>query len=66
MYFKHLEDVNQTYFEHFKDSIRYSFLCLKTCFYFLIHSIYPDLFIKSGSDQIKILHDEIQRKYKKL
>ena len=64
MYFKHLDDVKQTYTEHFLDSFHYFFTSLKASLYFLIHGMYPDIFITSGSTQIRLLYKEIEEKYK--
>jgi len=65
MRFKHLEDVKQTYFEHFRDALYYSFLSLQASVYFLIHGVYPDIFIKSGSATIFNINGQIINKYKK-
>jgi len=65
MRFKHLEDVKQAYFEHFSDALYYSFLSLQASIYFLIHGIYPDIFIKSGSNTIFNINGQIINKYKK-
>lgn len=66
MYFNHLEQVGQTYYEHFVDSISFSFNSFKASFFFLFHAFYPDIFVKSGSNQINYLHNKIQNKYKNL
>ena len=58
----HLHQANQTYFEHFKDSISYSFTSLKCSFYFAIHAFFPDLMQTSGSTTIKELNDLLQKK----
>jgi hypothetical protein len=63
MKFSHLEDVNQTYFEHFKDSIKYSFESLKGSLYFFVHAFIPDSYKTNGSEKIKDLHDKIREKY---
>ncbi len=65
MIFNHLQDVNQTYFEHFRDTLCYSYLSLRACIFFLIHGIYPDIFIKSGSTTIHNINEKIIKKYKK-
>jgi hypothetical protein len=64
MKFIHLEDVKQTYFEHFKDALYYSFASLRASIYFLIHGIYPDIFITSGSSTIFNINGQIINKYK--
>lgn len=66
MKFKHLYENDQTYFEHFKDSIHYSFESLKCSFYFFIHGIWPDTLKKDGSEKINKLHEEIKEKYKNI
>jgi len=63
MKFIHLNINNQTYFQHFKDAIAYSFDSFKCSFYFLIHAIYPDLFITKGSEEITKLNEKIKEKY---
>ena len=65
MEFKHLKSVKQSYFNHFKDSIKYIKLGLKAVFYFGVHSVYPDLYEHQGSDTIKELNDILQEKIKK-
>ena len=64
MRFKHLEDIKQTYFEHFKDAFYYSFFSFQAGIYFLIHGLYPDIFIKSGSTAIFNINGQIIEKYK--
>jgi len=59
----HLKKNNQTYFEHFKDSISYSGKSFKASLYFLVHAFIPDLFQYTGSAIIYDLHDTIQTKY---
>ena len=66
MKFKHLVLAKQTYFEHFKDSISYSYKAFKASLFFLSHSIIPDLFEKDGSDIIKELNDLLQEKIRKI
>jgi len=65
-FFKHLEKVNQNYFEHFFDSINYFFYSIKASYFFLIHSIYPDFYETAGSQQIYELYILILDKYKKI
>lgn len=61
--FVHLRFANQTYIEHMKDSLHYSWLSFKASFYFFIHAIYPDVFHHNGSDAITTINDEILEKY---
>jgi hypothetical protein len=65
MTFQHLIKANQTYFEHFQDSLFYFRKSLKATFYFFVHALYPDLFEFSGSKEIFELHEAIVNKYKK-
>ncbi len=63
--FRHLQQVNQSYISHFCDSINYSFISLKASFYFLIHSLWPDLYEFDGSNTIKELHNILEEKKRK-
>jgi hypothetical protein len=64
-FFKHLEFANQTYWEHFCDSMGYCFKSWKSGFYFFCHAIWPDMYITSGSKTIHNLSGIIQDKYKR-
>lgn len=65
MKFRHLQDINQTYLEHLKDSLWYSLFSLRACIVFLIHGIYPDIFETEGSDTIFHISGMIHEKYNK-
>ena len=58
----HLEDAKQTYFQHMKDCLKYSFISLKATVYFLVHGISPELFVTSGSEQIFELNELLEKK----
>ena len=62
-FFKHLAFVDQTYYEHFCDAIKYSWCSLRASFYFFIHAFWPDIYIKHGSTSIHELSDIIREKY---
>lgn len=62
--FKHLNNINQTYFKHFYDSIGYCGKSIRASFYFLCHAICPDIFEFSGSDTINELSDVLKLKLK--
>jgi len=64
-FFKHLSFANQSYFQHFRDSIKYSFMSFKASFCFFVHSIWPDIYIKSGSEIVHELSGIIKEKYNK-
>lgn len=66
MKFKHLTEVNQEYDNHFKDAMHYSWLSLKSSFFFFIHAIYPDAFKSNGSENIKKINTIIQDKMNNL
>ena len=55
----HLNFAKQTYSQHFKDALFYSLLSAKAAVYFLIHSIFPEYFVSSGSETIETLHEII-------
>lgn len=61
----HLTENNQTYFEHFKDSMFYSGQALKASFYFCIHAVVPESFKCAGSTTIFELSDIIDKKLQK-
>jgi hypothetical protein len=51
--FKHLEEVEESYFEHMAHSVRYSFLfftCAAFCFF---HAIFPFFLTSYASDKAK-------------
>jgi hypothetical protein len=62
----HLQFANQTYFEHLKDSMKYSWKSLKASFFFFIHGIVPDVYTDAGSVEIHKLETIIQHKYEML
>ena len=61
----HLVFANQTYFEHMKDAMSYSWRSAKSSFCFMMHALCPSVFQHAGSDIIVELHDEIIEKYEK-
>lgn len=64
-FFKHLAFANQSYFEHFSDSIKYCGTSLKGAFYFFCHAFWPDIFQQNGSETIHQLSSTIHDKYQK-
>ena len=60
--FRHLEQVDQTYSEHFKDAMRYSWRSLKCSFKFFIHALWPDVFKTDGSREVMELNETIREK----
>ena len=59
---KHLDDNNQTYFEHIRDSWSYSFRSLKSSIYFFFHGLMPFTFEHAGGDEINELFADIINK----
>ena len=59
--FKHLNTIKMNYNQHFKNSIYYSFTSLKASYYFLIHSIYPDIYTTSGTNTVRKLNNLIEQ-----
>ena len=64
-FFNHLDFANQSYLEHFTDSIKYCGRSIKASFFFFIHAFWPDIFTQSGSNCIHNLSETIQYKYNK-
>lgn len=62
----HLYFSNQTYFEHFKDSIKYSLQAFKASVYFLVHAVVPDFCVSDGSNQIHEIELSVRDKYERL
>ena len=54
---QHLTQVNQTYLHHFFHATSYSFTSFKASLYFLVHAIFPDLFVFNGSREIEQLNN---------
>jgi len=65
MKFNHLKENNQSYFTHFKDALFYSFCSLKASFCFLVHGLYPDMLIFTGSKEIEKLNLNLRKNLKK-
>jgi hypothetical protein len=55
----HLQNINQTYIEHMRNAMSYAFLSQKASLVFLIHALYPDVFVDDGSKTIRILQDKL-------
>lgn len=66
MDFKHLKYVKQSYFEHFINAFSYSCRAFKAGFYFLVHSVWPDIFEFDGSREIEDLNSVLIYKKRKL
>ncbi len=62
MNFRHLNDIRQSYIEHMRDALTYSFMAGKATICFLIHAIYPDFLVCDGSETIRSLYLLIEDK----
>jgi hypothetical protein len=56
--FQHLQDKKITYFQHLQQSIELAKKTLLATIIFIIHGIYPDILVESGS---KILKDNLNK-----
>jgi hypothetical protein len=62
---KHLEDINETYFEHMRFAERCGLRMMLAGFACVLHGIFPGIFVTTASDALKKLDAEIyQRKQK--
>ncbi len=59
---KHLDDVNETYWQHFKFAFRIGLIFFITGVLVIIHAIYPNAFKSVGSDVIRHLHDILEER----
>ncbi len=55
----HLEDVEETYSQHFRHAMSFSFRMFYAGFCCMIHALIPEFFKTTGSDCIRILHDRM-------
>jgi hypothetical protein len=60
--FRHLEDVDQTYGEHFKDAMHFSWCSFKCSLKFFIHALLPNMFKTDGSREVMELNETIREK----
>jgi hypothetical protein len=54
----HLQELNITYIEHFKQAFSYSITSFKASIIFAIHAFFPNLLITTGSKMIKKLNEK--------
>lgn len=62
----HLEQNNQTYWEHNKDALSYSKKAFKASLYFFIHSFFPERYKSKGLMEITNIKSSIEMKKDKL
>lgn len=56
----HLDDVRMDYITHLKNSLYYSFESCMSGVIFLVHGIYPDILVTTGSQKIQQLSKQIE------
>ncbi|MDA0925771.1 MAG: DUF6356 family protein [archaeon] len=50
----HLDDVNQTYFGHFRRALHMAFRFTIAIPLLLIHAVYPNVFMSAASDVVDV------------
>ncbi len=58
---KHLNEVNETYFQHMRIAFKIGITMLVTGVFCLIHGLIPGLFKKNGSNQITKMYEMVSR-----
>ena len=53
---KHLEEIGETYFEHFKFAVRIGFVLFLAGILVMIHAVFPNVFKNVGYDVVKHAH----------
>jgi len=56
---KHLREVNEGYLEHMGNALRFSARMLIGSVACALHGFFPFLFERTGSGQIKLLHEQM-------
>ena len=59
---EHLNEANETYFQHFKTAIKIGLTLILAGFQALLHAIIPGILIKSASDKIKKLNEFVNNR----
>lgn len=52
----HLDDINQTYWQHFKAAVTLSLRFFIAAPLLLIHALLPNIFVNAGSNVIEAYH----------
>jgi hypothetical protein len=58
---EHLNEVNETYFQHMRIAFKIGFTMLVTGVFCLVHGLIPRLFKKTGSNQIAKMYEMVSR-----
>ena len=61
LFTEHPHSVNETYFEHLLMAWSFSYRLVGAGAACLVHALFPFLFVKTGSQMIDVLHDEMVR-----
>ena len=56
---KHLEEVNESYFEHFGHAMSFAAHMLLGALACAIHAVLPFVFEKTGSSKVNVLHSRM-------
>jgi hypothetical protein len=65
-YNRHLIEIGENYFAHFSFAAKSSIKLMIASFILIIHAILPFIFIKTGSNYVKKIHNQMQDRAKKL
>ena len=58
---QHLQEANQSYFTHWKNSMSYFCKSIKASFFFFVHAFFACLFTHSGSETVAELQLALTR-----
>ena len=61
---KHLEQANESYFEHMSVALKISFQLLMGALMAFMHALLPSIFTTNASNQIKKLYSYIEQRNK--
>jgi len=62
----HLHDVGMDYIMHLKNALYYSFESCVSGVIFLLHGVFPDLLVSSGSRRLRELNKKIEEDSKRV
>lgn len=58
----HLDEVGETYWQHFAFAARIGLILFITSFLIVLHAIFPFMFKRTGSEVIKSLYDLLENR----
>ena len=59
---KHLKDIDMSYFKHMKCALAYAKESGKAMVYFFVHAFFPNLWLTKGSDKLKEINNNIEKR----